>query len=243
MRLKNPPPELGICPLFADLSREEQADVERLATRQDFAPGDVLLSQGAPAQHLFVLLAGAVRVFLLGGDGQEVTVKLFVAPAVFGEMELLTRTVHIENVQAMRGGHLAKFDVAATDRLLDRYPTVCKRLLVDTCARFRTTAKNQGFVAFETVEQRLAALLLSYVRVCGAPVAGGVQIVWDGLTQDLLARGVAATRKSAQRAFKRWGQMGILSRRGRYYVVSDVARFAEIAGEDPPHFDHQIDPA
>src|SRR5687767_11899205 len=128
-------PPLDGCPLFAGLPPEALDVIERSGTRSDHAAGDVVLRQGEPATHLFVLLAGGARVLISGANGEEVTVKLFVAPAVFGEMEVITRTSWIESVEIVRRAHVVRFERAAVDEILKAYPVVCRRLLEDVCAR------------------------------------------------------------------------------------------------------------
>ena len=60
----------------------------------------------------------------------------------------------------------------------------------------------------------------------------------EGLSQEMLARSVGATRKSVQRSFQQWHKDDIVMRRGRYYVITSNTRLSEIAGEDAPRFDH-----
>lgn len=242
MRVKpeEPAAELARCSLFAGLARCELEAVARLATERVYEANHVVLVQGRPAEHVYVLLSGVVRVLISDHQGGEVTVKIFTGPAVFGEMEALTGTTWIESVEVMRRARLLVFPVAAFEQVLDQWPLVCKRLLRDVCLRFRTSAKNQAHIAFDSVERRLAALVFSYVRVFGVPVAGGVQIMTRLLTQDMLARGVGATRKSIQRTFLEWHRSGLLSKQGQHYLVHDLDKLSELAGEDPPKIDHSI---
>ena len=84
------------------------------------------------------------------------------------------------------------------------------------CGQRDAVGVGQRFVAFEDVERRLAALVLSYLRVFGVPVAGGVQLVVEGLSLAELGHGIAANEKSVRRTFRSWSERRWLARRGRY---------------------------
>jgi CRP-like cAMP-binding protein len=155
-------------------------------------------------------------------------------------METLTGTTFIETVEAVRTAHVAAIDRHAMDRLLSRHADLSKRLLIDVCRRFRTSALNQGYVAFQKVEKRLANLLYSYCVTVGTRVKGGVQIVADKLSHASLARGIAATERSVQRVFRQWKRLNLVSRQERYYVVHDIEQLAALAGEGAPRYDHAM---
>lgn len=233
-------PPLTSCPLFAGLDAQVLRELETHVVRKTLAPGDLVLREGEPAEHLFVLLRGVVRVLLSDRSGLQITVKLFTAPAVFGEMEALTGTRFIETVEVVRRAQLVAIERHAMERMLSRHAELSRRLLVDVCHRFRTSAVNQGYIAFKQVDRRLANLLYSYCSTVGTQVKGGTEIVAEDLSHAALARGIAATERSVQRVFQKWKELNLVSRRGRYYVVHDVAQLAALAGEDAPQYAHSM---
>lgn len=239
---KKDAPALDSCPLFAGLDARVLADIELRAVRHDYQVGDVILRVGQPAEHVFVLLRGAVRVLLDDPSGLQVTAKLFTAPAFFGEMETLTRTTFIETVDVVRAAHVVAIDSLTLNELLATHAELSRRMLVDVCWRFRTSALNQGYIAFHDVEPRLANLIYSYACALGARVEGGVEIVSEHLSYAALGRGIAATERSVQRVFARWRRLNLVSKRGRYYVVHDMAKLQALAGDQAPVYHHAMRP-
>jgi CRP-like cAMP-binding protein len=234
------PERLAAFPLFRGLDAEALREVAATGTLSTFRAGAIVLEHGHVADRLFALLDGLVRVVITDSRGLAVLAKVFAGPAVFGEMEALTGTTFIESVIVERKSTIAELDVAAFRPMLTKHPIICERLLVDVCLRFRTSALNQAFAAFEGVERRLAALLGTYARALGVRVAGGVQIVSPAIAQEALADGIGVTRKSVQRVFAQWTERGIVERRGRALVILDLGALAAAAGENAPRFDHSL---
>ncbi|OGQ79942.1 MAG: hypothetical protein A2289_15360 [Deltaproteobacteria bacterium RIFOXYA12_FULL_58_15] len=231
---------LGNFPLFFGIETEALRRIENAGEVRHYKTGDLLLKQGGPGDFVCVLTKGVVRVFINEPvSGAEILVKLFAAPAIFGEMEALGGHRMVESVAALRHSEAHVYPGGTFNSILEEHPQVGVRLLRDVCERFYVAAQNQGYQAIASVEQRLAGLLASYARLMGVKVAGGVQIVAD-LTQESLAQSVAATRKSIQRTFTTWTDKGLLQRDGRSMVIRDIEVFEEIAGMDAPRYDYRL---
>ena len=229
-------------PLFDGCAPQRVEALAALGERLSYGPGDTILRQGEPAWHVFVLLTGVVRVLISSEEGHQITAKLFKAPAVFGEMEALTATPFIESVEVMRRATVLRFSVDAFEEVMAQDGRVTRNLLVDVCHRFRVSAQNQAFAAFENVERRLANLLLSYARTLGTKVAEGIQLVGEGLTQEAMAQGIGVNEKSVRRTLRDWEGRGLILRRGRSYVLARVDALAELAGAEPPRLDYSSAP-
>ncbi|MCB9654921.1 MAG: Crp/Fnr family transcriptional regulator [Deltaproteobacteria bacterium] len=231
--------QLAACPLFAELSSSELASVAALGEARTYRAGEHVLVQGQDARNIYVLLDGFVRIFMTDHNGTSVTVRLFRPPAVFAEVEALTRTKHIEYAEVMRKALLLVFETEPFERIMDRHPSVARALLLDVCVRFRSTALGEARAVMERVEQRLGALLLSYARVVGVRVADGIQL-GTKITQDALADEVGISRKSVSRILQRWIADGFIVRRGSQYVITNVKGIVDIASTEWSGIDHDL---
>jgi CRP/FNR family cyclic AMP-dependent transcriptional regulator len=72
-------------PLFGGLDRHELDAVERISREEDAEAGEVLIHEGRPGRHFFVLLEGAAEV---SRDGE--VVNRLGAGDFFGEISLLS---------------------------------------------------------------------------------------------------------------------------------------------------------
>ncbi len=197
---------------------------------REFEAGYIILEEDKPANTFWVLIKGSVRIFYIGPDGTEVVVKIFGAPAVFGEMECLTDIPWLENVDAVERAVLLAvprkvfIDAAAQSAAFSR------NMMVDLAARLCISAQNERSLAFNTVETRLANLMETYVDFYGVPVEGGKKIRIP-LSQEDLANALGVNRKSITRTLKKWTEESILGKEGKYYIVQDEAALEKI--KDP----------
>jgi len=71
------------------LSHEVLMKATRLLDVRSYAPGEVIIQQGAPADRFYIITSGEAKVFLNRPDGQPVFVDRLQAGQYFGEMGLL----------------------------------------------------------------------------------------------------------------------------------------------------------
>ncbi|MBI1945738.1 MAG: Crp/Fnr family transcriptional regulator [Deltaproteobacteria bacterium] len=208
---------LAAHPLLAGCSQGFVDQVLARARVQTFAAGETLSREGDAADYWF-LCVGSTRVFYRSPLGNEVTVKLFSAPAAWAEMEVLTHRPHMEDCAAVDRVVAVRVPARQFVLLLDAEPRFCRNVLEDCAARFYIAAQSEKKLAFASVEERIAHLLLSYLRLFGVPVDGGTHIRVK-LSHTDIANGIGAAQKSVTRTLTTWQKAGWISKRGTSYVV------------------------
>ncbi len=195
-----------------------------------FEPGSLLSREGDVADY-WLLCRGSTRVFYRSASGVEVTVKLFSAPAAWAEMEVLTGNHHMEDCSAVDRVVVVRIPAARFVHLLEAEPRFMRNVLEDTAARFYVAAQSEKRLAFAAVEERVAHLLLSYLRLFGVIVVDGTAISVK-LSQADIANGIGAVQKSVTRTLSTWQRRGLVSKRGASYVVHDVDALAALSPID-----------
>ena len=103
-------------PLFSELSAEELHRITaRLGSRR-FPSGTVILSRDVPADELYVILSGHVRVELQDGSGQILNLTELGVGDVIGERAILTdepRTANVRAISEVHAGRLSRIDFEA----------------------------------------------------------------------------------------------------------------------------------
>jgi CRP/FNR family transcriptional regulator len=87
-------------PLLAELPPEALAEVSAFARYRRYPAGQILCTEGDPADHLVVLLAGEVRESVCDADGREVMLATYGPPAGIGKVALLDSEAHPATVTA-----------------------------------------------------------------------------------------------------------------------------------------------
>lgn len=70
------------------LSRDELRALSAHAVTRTFAKNTVIVSEGDPADSLYVIVSGKVKAFVADGDGREVVLSAQGPGEYFGEMML-----------------------------------------------------------------------------------------------------------------------------------------------------------
>lgn len=187
---------------------------------QAFEPKEFLSREGEVADY-WLLCSGSVRVLYRSEEGVEVTVKLFAAPAAWAEMEVLTHQPHMEDCAAVDPSVALRLKASAFMELLDEVPRFTRNVLQDTAARFYIAAQGEKRFAFAPVPERVAHLLLAYVRMYGVQAEGGV-LIRVKLSQSDIANGIGAAQKSVARTLSDWIQAGWLTKQGRSFLLRDI---------------------
>lgn len=214
-------------PVFEGVEREVVEQILARAVERTFDPTAYVLMEDHPDVAFFVLLKGSVKVLYRSPEGLEVVVKLFRAPAVFGEMECLTGVPYLETVQALERSVVLELPCAELISALRRSHALTFNVLGDLAARLCIAAQNERSLAFHPVETRLANLLLTYLDFYGLPVPLGTRIRIP-LSQDDLANALGVARRSVTRALKQWQDEDLIVKEGGCFVVRDKARLEAV---------------
>ena len=222
---------------------EDSEDCEALTTLlqesrlESYAAGELVLEEGEPAAQVYALLDGAVRVYHVSDSGEEVVLKLFLAPAIFGEAESFAGIPFIENVRATEASRALVIPLATLVAYLERRPRAAILLLADVAQRLAIAAYDEKSLAFHPITMRLANHLLDLAGLCPP---GEAPLV--AASQEQLATSIAATRRSVAKDIVTWQQEGILEREAGGYRVRDLAALRRYADRARLALTHRIRP-
>ncbi|MDP2342581.1 MAG: Crp/Fnr family transcriptional regulator [Deltaproteobacteria bacterium] len=213
-------------PIVAPLDDAARDSLWSAGRLTPFTPGQHLSREGDDVDFYWLLLRGIVRVYYTSTEGFEVTVKIFAAPAAWAEMQILTNHRHTEDCVCVEDAWALCIPKAFFARFLDQHPAFMRQVLVDTSARFLIATQHERALAFLTVPERLAHLLLSYVRVYGVEGTAGVRIRAK-LSHEQLAADLGVVKKSITRTLSQWTEEGVVVKDGIHYLIPDLARLVE----------------
>jgi len=198
-------------PLFAGLPPNVTAALRQRVQRRSFPAGTYLTREGEPADSMFVIEHGLVRVSRTSRQGRELVLGLFGAGDMIGELGVLeasgTRTADAMAVEATSCVALTKDDLRAVVR---KTPELGLRLLATLVDHIRRKDEELAEIAFLDLPGRLAHKLLQLADRHGEPVEGGVRITVR-VPQSELAAMVGSSRENVNRALGRFVTMGAVA--------------------------------
>lgn len=220
-------------PLFASLTEAEIESVSAVMRRRRYSKGSLIHPSGTMGGDLYVIEDGRVTIQLPSEHGEELTVRLLWPGDFFGEISLLDDAPWYGDATAVDDCQLlllAKRDFLA---ILDKYPSVSRRLLIIICKRLRHNARFARDLAFLDVPTRLARALVTLVESEGwgwADDGHPPDHCLVGITQSALAAQVGATRESVNKWLGYYERRGYLSRKRDSIAVLQLDELRSRAG-------------
>ena len=135
---------LGATELFAD---QEEILLQEFAARcgQTYlAPGEVLMREGDPADSLYILVSGRLRVLVKQLDGTETTVSEVGRNEVVGEMSIISDEPRSATVIAIRDSALLSFSRDNFEHIVEKHPQAMLKIARLIAGRLRRSSRSQG---------------------------------------------------------------------------------------------------
>ena len=192
---------LGTNPFFADLGLDIIEAVAGLCVTCSLAQEETLFLKGDPADALYAVRRGQIRIATGTEAGQRLTLNLLGPGDVFGEVALLDGYSRTADAIATEATEL--FVVRRRDflDLLEQRPAVAIRIIELLCERIRWMSERMEEVVLLSLPQRLARRLLALSEDYGAELY---------VSQEELAVFIGATREAVNRQLQAWKRKGLL---------------------------------
>jgi len=211
---------LRAVPVFSDLGEDELARVADVAVPRQFVAGEVVFREGDESSTCYVVRQGRARAVREHPDGRSITLANFGPGDIFGELAMFDderRSATIETLEdteaiAILGGEMR--------RLLSEHAEIAVKMLASLGRRLRETNERLARQSFQTVQSRVASVLLQLVA--GARSEGTEEgDVLITSTQASLAQLAGSSRESASRFLAVLERAGIITQGRGKLVVHD----------------------
>ena len=203
--------------LFRDVSDQALAQVEATGRLRRLARGQMLFSQGDPADAFFVVCSGCVALGLNSANGRELVINDMRSGDGFGDLGLITGQPRSTSAVAREDCVVLAIPRRDFLAVLASEPGLARNLLQITADRLGTSSEREGALAFLNAPSRLARVLVQLDRKASAD--GYVTI-----SQEELARRVGLARQTVAELLGSWRRSGwILTGRGKIVLLNRAA--------------------
>lgn len=204
--------------VFSTLADDDLAHVAEVAVPRRFEAGEVVFRAGDQGDTCYLIRAGRARAVREHPDGRSITLAQFGPGDMFGELAMFDGERRSATVETLAETDAIAILSADMHRLLREHPEIAVKLIAALGGRLRETNERLARQSFQTVQSRVAAVLVELVasaRAGGAPQRG----VLITATQADLAQLAGSSRESASRFLAVLERAGIISQgRGRLTV-------------------------
>jgi CRP-like cAMP-binding protein len=203
--------------LFASLDAAALRNVSEAARLTQMGVGAAFFREGDPAESLFVVQAGSVKVTQLTPEGHQVVLRLIGPGDAFGGVAAFGGLTYPVTAEAVTQVSALEWSGSTMAGLMERYPKLAMNALRFVAARLHELQVQYRQLATEKVERRVARALLRLVQQAGKRVESGVLIDLP-LSRDDIAQMTGTTLYTVSRIISRLEGEGILEA-GRQRIV------------------------
>jgi CRP/FNR family cyclic AMP-dependent transcriptional regulator len=194
--------------------------------------GDVIFRQDDPAQELWLIADGRVKLARTTADQRETVIAVVGPGEVFGETCLLEGTPRAATATAICETTLIVVKIADVDLIIATHPDVVPQLMQVLARRLRNANELLSELAFRDVPGRVARALVELGGRFGERTCDGL-LVAHGLTQEELAQLVGASREAVNKALSDFAARGWLRLQLRAVYLLNLQRLQRRAHLHP----------
>jgi CRP/FNR family cyclic AMP-dependent transcriptional regulator len=214
---------------FERVSRDPGfAELFSLSRRRFVARNEVLIQEGAKADHLYLLMSGLASVRYSGAHGAELLLAYLHPGDFFGEMCLFPGAeARSAKIQAASESTVLQIDYRSFVELTRRFPSLWLELAGQLAERLRVTNHRLSAMPVLHVADRIWLVLAEMARNAAAEGPSGDRVL--RLSRKDLGKLAGCSRELAGMVLQDLARAGRLSFRGHSVVIPASALGTPVA--------------
>ena len=207
--------------LFRFFDRESLEDLSSHAIPIRYGRGEIIFTEGATADRLYVVNDGRVAITKRAFDGRESVVALMEEGDLFGEMPLFDGQPRTAEARSLEPTEMVVVPYHVVRDVLEAHPSLLWGVVELLSNRLRQTDSALADSMFLDVTGRTAKRLLE--------LAGEAEEFVLPVTQEELAGMVGASRERVNKALSAFIRLGWLHQSDRRYRIIDRPQLTQRA--------------
>jgi CRP-like cAMP-binding protein len=217
-------------PFFAVLPHEELKVLASHCVTRRLLKDETLADEGDPCEGLFVVQAGAVKLFKMAENGREQILVIERAGSTVGELSVFDGGNFPATAVAVEDSTLLFLPKREFLELCQRNSEVAFAVIRSLAWRFRYLASLVEELSLKEVSHRLARFLRDRALELGVRTKRGIEFPLEETNQEIGAE-IGTVRDLVSRNLRRFVDRGIIRLERRKVIVLDMAELeAQISG-------------
>ena len=215
-------------PFIQGVSPSEREAILNTATPRRLPAKSVVVEQGLPGNHLFLLTIGLARHFFMTETGEKLLLNWLAPGDIFGAYAgLATHLPSPFGVETVKDCNALAWDRATVRRLVTRYPRLLDNGLLIAASYLTWLLAAHEAVICHPAQQRLAQVLIGLAKGIGHRVSGGIEL---DVTNEDLGHSANVTLFTVSRLMGDWQRQGaVVKARGKVVLRSPERLFVHAA--------------
>jgi CRP/FNR family cyclic AMP-dependent transcriptional regulator len=182
-----------------------------------YRKGDIIFQQGDPADAVFYIQKGKVKLTVLSTQGKEAVVAILGTDDFFGEGSLAGQLLRISTVTAMTDAVIVRLQKSAIVGVIHREPAFSEMFIAHLLGRTIRVEADLVDQLFNSSEKRLARLLL---LLANFGKEGKPEPLIAKISQETLAEMIGTTRSRVSFFMNKFRKLGLIEYNGGITVHS-----------------------
>lgn len=214
---------LAAIPLFAGLEDEQLEKIGGISRIVELRRRNVLFREGEPAEGIFVLLTGRLKIYKLSPDGKE-HILHFVRPGqTFAEAAVFMAGGYPAYAEALQKSRALMLPKREFQDLLREEPLISLNIIATLSRYLKQFADRIEDLSLKDVSARLARWFLQTSEEKGRDF-------WDlEIAKGELASQIGTVSETLSRTLRKFQDSGILQVRGRFVKILDREAMQAVA--------------
>jgi CRP/FNR family cyclic AMP-dependent transcriptional regulator len=205
------------------------ATVDGGRTLSNYRTDEVIFSQGKPADAVFYIQKGKVKISVVSQHGKEAVVAVLGPDEFCGEGCLAGQPRRMATAVAMSDCEIMKLQKADIIRVLHEEPTFSEMFVAHLLARTIRVEEDLVDQLFNSSEKRLARALL---LLANFGKEGRPEPIIAKISQETLAEMIGTTRSRVSFFMNKFRKMGLIEYNGHLEIHSSLLN---VVLHDDPH--------
>jgi CRP-like cAMP-binding protein len=184
--------------------------------------GEILAFEGAPADTLFFVVSGAVKVYKVSADGKEQIFRIIRPGDSFNDVPVLSGGLNLASAAAISPVVLNGIKKKDLENVVKEHPQLAMNLVNVLSRRVEELMSLVEDFSFRHVSGRVAKILLEFLD--------GAETEKPRLTQQEIAAIIGTAREMVGRSLKNLEQEGAIKMERNRIIIADKVVLQNIAG-------------
>jgi CRP/FNR family cyclic AMP-dependent transcriptional regulator len=191
--------------------------VTKFAPNRRFA---IIYSEGSPADTLFFVESGLVKIYKRGEDNKEIILEIVSGSAIFGDEALGTQQTRASSAEVLQEGIIYVIPRPIFLRLCEQRAELWREFSVLLLERNRQLEKKIELLCLRDVEYRILYYMAELAKTFGAKGSGSEYSI--PLSQGELASLIGATRETTSTTLNALARRGVIRLGRRQLIVPSI---------------------
>lgn len=207
------------------LTANEWRNITSRAEIQHMHKKQVLYSQTAPTNSVYILKEGKVKISWFTPDGKEIILSIIGPGESFGELALIGQKQREEMAQALEDAVVYVIQPEDMWSLMQTNPSVSLNLFKQLGERIKKLQSRLEAMIIKNTDQRIVALIKEIALEHGHIIAGDSQHreIRLALTHEDIAKLTATSRQSVSTLMKDLKKQGLIKYDRRRIYITDLS--------------------